>query len=161
MSAVAAVTEARPSTGKVVLDCAPEVKEKFHFLTLFGLPPDPDLYSRITETEGLATKNLHQFIKNTGLQEEQIISLLGIVSRTMERRMAVGRLNPEEADKLFQVARSFDLMIEILGNAHRALVWFKTPQPDLDDHTPLEKCRTESGRNMVNDEVVRIDYNVY
>jgi putative toxin-antitoxin system antitoxin component (TIGR02293 family) len=161
MNDITPVTGARASTGRVVLDCASEVKEKFHFLTLFGLQPDPVLYGRMIQAEGLPTNGLLHFIKNTGLQADQIVPLLGVVPRTMERRMAVGRLNPEEADKLFQVARAFDLMIEILGNAHRALVWFKTPQPDLDDHTPLEKCRTESGRNMVNDEVVRIDYNVY
>ncbi|MGD0173311.1 MAG: antitoxin Xre/MbcA/ParS toxin-binding domain-containing protein [Anaerolineales bacterium] len=161
MITAATVTEARAPTGKAVLDCAPEVKEKFHFMTLFGLQPDPVLYGRMTEAEGLPTKSLLHFIKNTGLQAEQIVPLLGIVPRTMERRMEAGRLMPEETDKIFQIARAFDVMIDVLGDAHSALVWFKTPQKDLDDHTPLEKCRTESGRNMVNDEVVRIDYNVY
>jgi uncharacterized protein (DUF2384 family) len=52
-------------------------------------------------------------------------------------------------------------MIGVLGNARRALVWFKTPQENLDDQTPLEKCRTESGRNLLNDEVVRIVFNVH
>ena len=75
--------------------------------------------------------------------------------------MEAGRFNPERADKLFQVARAFNVMIGVLGNARRALVWFKTTLVNLDDQTPLDKCRTESGRDLVNAEVVRIMFNVY
>jgi putative toxin-antitoxin system antitoxin component (TIGR02293 family) len=161
MHTAAEAVEAQTSSGTITLDCAPEVKEKFHFMTLFGLESDPALFSRMTETEGLPAKALHYFCKSTGLQEDQIVALLGIAPRTMERRMESGRLNPEEADKLFQVARAFDGMIKVLNNERRALLWFKTPQENLDDQTPLDKCRTESGRNLVNDEVVRITFNVY
>jgi putative toxin-antitoxin system antitoxin component (TIGR02293 family) len=130
-------------------------------MELFGLSPDPELYRRITEKEGLSTKNLNHFLKATGLQEDQIISILGVVPKTMERRMDSGRLHPDEADKLFQVAQAMDVMIGFLGSARRAMVWFKTPQETLDDQTPLEKCRTETGRRLVNDEVIRIIFNVY
>jgi putative toxin-antitoxin system antitoxin component (TIGR02293 family) len=161
MNSVEPVPESRASTSTVLLDCTPEVKKKFNFMTLFGLPPDPVIYGRIMEEDGLPAKNLHQFLTNTGLQEEQIISILEIVPRTMQRRMEAGRLTPEESYELFRVAQAFVVMIDVLGNARRALVWFKTPQEDLDNHTPLEKCRTESGRNIVNDEVVRIMFDVY
>jgi putative toxin-antitoxin system antitoxin component (TIGR02293 family) len=135
--------------------------DEYKFLTLFGLSPDPILYGRIVEIDGLPAKNLKRFAKATGIQEGQIISMLGIRPSTMEKRKEAGQFTAEVAYKILQVARAFDVMIGVLGNAHRALVWFKTPQESLDDQTPLDKCRTESGRNLVNDEVVRIMFNVY
>jgi hypothetical protein len=98
------------------MDCMPEVKEKLNFMSLFGLDPDPALYSRMTETESLPAKNLRNFLKATDHQEEQILPMLGIVTRTMERHLEAERFHPDEADRLFRVARAFDGMIKTLGD---------------------------------------------
>jgi putative toxin-antitoxin system antitoxin component (TIGR02293 family) len=143
------------------MDYTPEIRKRYCFMELFGLPPDPVLYGRIAEEDGLLAKNLRRFLKATRLREDQILLLLGIGPRTMQQRMETGRLTTGETYKLFRIAHAFNVMIEVLGNTRRALVWFTTPQEDLDNHTPLEKYRTESGRNMVNDEVIRIEYGVY
>ena len=137
------------------------INTDYHFLLLFGLPQDPVLYSRLTKCRGVSSKHLRIFLRSTGLHEKEIAYLLGVSRRTIYRRMNSAWLRCDESVKLFQVARAFDVMIDILGYSHRALVWFKTPQSDLDNQTPLYMCGTESGRIQVDEEVDRIKYSVY
>lgn len=49
---------------------------------------------------------------------------------------------------------------EVFANQEKALVWLQTPNPSLQNMTPLEAARTEDGYAEAQDILTRIAYGV-
>ena len=99
----------------------------------------------------------------TGLQVplELLASKLAISRATLQRRMASGRLSPDESDKLLRFSRLLSHATEVFGDSARAREWLKQPQRGLGGAVPLEYAETEIGAREVENLLGRIDYGVY
>jgi putative toxin-antitoxin system antitoxin component (TIGR02293 family) len=112
--------------------------------------------------DGFSYQALATFESATGLELPKIAGLIGIPSRTLARRKAVGKLSPEESERLLRISRLFEKAVDLFeGDTTAAVKWMSTPRPALDSQTPLEYSRTEVGAREVEDLIGRLEHGVF
>jgi putative toxin-antitoxin system antitoxin component (TIGR02293 family) len=50
---------------------------------------------------------------------------------------------------------------EVFANREKALAWLQTPNPSLNDRTPLEATATEEGFREADEVLTRIEFGVF
>lgn len=108
--------------------------------------------------QGLPVKVLNTLSKEMMLSKDKVCEVLGLSSGTISRRT---KLNKDEADKLYRLARIFALAINVLENKQQAIKWLNTPKAALDQKIPLDLMDTEIGSREVEKLLNRIEYGVY
>lgn len=108
--------------------------------------------------QGLPVKVLSTLSKEMTLSKDKVCEVLGLSSRTINRRT---KLNKDEADKLYRLARIFALAINVLEDKSQAIKWLNTPKVALDHKIPLELMDTEIGSREVEKLLNRIEYGIY
>ena len=113
---------------------------------------------------GFSMAALTRVQRHAGLDEREVATIMGTSIRTLARRRKVGRLEAEESDRLYRIARLFERAVEVFGGdaeaADEARLWLRMPQWGLGDETPLAYARTETGAREVETLLNRIDYGV-
>ena len=124
--------------------------------------------------EGTAT-SLHEQVK-TGLSfsaldklqsrlDRALIDLPRLVhipERTLQRRKAEGRLQPDESDRLVRFARLLWKTMELFeGDLARAVQWLTSPATGLGGVHPLELAETEPGTQEVEALIGRLEHGVF
>lgn len=111
--------------------------------------------------EGLSAGVIDRIKKALGIPDRQLSATLGLSSRTMTRlRKSKRRLPLPVGDRLYRLARTFTLALDVLEDADRAREWLHTPQIGLNHRIPLEVLATEAGAREVEDLLRRIDLGV-
>jgi putative toxin-antitoxin system antitoxin component (TIGR02293 family) len=91
-----------------------------------------------------------------------LADLLFIPPRTLQRRKATGRLEPDESDRLLRLSRVYGKAIELFeGNNRATLDWLQSPLPALDGASPLSMTKTEPGAHEVERLIDRLEYGVF
>ena len=111
--------------------------------------------------EGLTTISINSLIEALEISVDEMVALLPISRRTLERYEAGRKLSPELSDRLIQIARVYSRTLEVFGDRNLALRWLKTPCKAFGDAIPLSYLNLASGFEIVMDELGRIDYGVY
>ena len=88
----------------------------------------------------------------------QMTEVLSIPSSTLARRRQAGRLDRDESERTYRIARLVLRAAEVFGSLERARQWLKKPQYALGGATPLAFADTEPGAREVEDLLVRIDH---
>jgi putative toxin-antitoxin system antitoxin component (TIGR02293 family) len=87
---------------------------------------------------------------------------LVIPLRTLQhRRSRREKLSIEESDRVLRVARLLSEAESVYGSRERALAWLRRSHPRLNDRSPLETARTDTGSRMVEDLLVQIDEGMF
>lgn len=103
-----------------------------------------------------------RFHKESGLPIGRIADLVRIPPRTLVRRKAQGRLQPEESERLLRVSQIFNKAVGLFeGDVEAARRWLATPSKELDNQPPLDFARTEIGARDVDDLIGRLEYGVF
>lgn len=111
--------------------------------------------------KGLPFKALVKFQRVTSLLPGELNAAVQIPPRTMVRRKASGRLEPDESDRLVRIARIFDLVLELYeGNTEQAVEWLLKPQRGLGGEVPLRAAATDIGAREIEDLVGRLEHGV-
>jgi putative toxin-antitoxin system antitoxin component (TIGR02293 family) len=92
---------------------------------------------------------------------EQLAGKLAISRSTLQRRKALGRLSPDESDKVMRFSRLLRQATDLFGNIDKARAWLKFPQRGLGGAVPLDYAETEIGAREVEKLLGRIKYSVY
>lgn len=87
-----------------------------------------------------------------------LLEVIGLADRTAIRRKHEGYLKPDEADRLFRVARIFEEAVRIFGTEAKAAKWLTTVSPFTYDAAPVELLDSDAGAQAVSEELVRIDF---
>lgn len=135
--------------------------ETYHFVSLIGIKAlDP--FTILKEvTKGLKFQSLVRFQENTLFSLSDVADLVSIPRRTLHRRKAGGRLDPEESDRLFRVTRVFARALELFeGDAEAARNWFQTPARALGGELPIRLARTDLGSREVESLIDRLEHGV-
>jgi putative toxin-antitoxin system antitoxin component (TIGR02293 family) len=102
------------------------------------------IYSQLQK--GLAYSAFERFQRNTGLSAASLAELIQLPPRTLARRKDAGRLEPDESDRLFRVARVFGRALELFeADPEAARHWLSSKQPLLGNLAPLELAGTDVG----------------
>ncbi len=111
--------------------------------------------------KGIPSGLLRKLADQLQLGLSELAILLHLPTRTLHRRLQVGRLSLDESERLLAIAKIFQQAIEILGSEAKAIHWLKSPIRALDGKTPLECAETQIGLREVEDVLTRIADVVY
>ena len=111
--------------------------------------------------EGLPVSELNALQTVLDMPIERLAPKLGISRATLNRRLAKGRLQPLESDRLVRFARLMGKALEVLETKENARRWLGSPQIGLGGAIPLDYAETEVGAREVEDLLGRIEYGVY
>lgn len=131
------------------------------YASLIGLR-DPDAWTTIeVAREGLAYDTLETFQHHTQFSTKETAELVSIPPRTLMRRKAEGRLDPQESDRLVRAARVFARVLGFFdGDARAARDWFQAPAPAFGGTPPMELARTDLGSREVEALLDRLEHGV-
>jgi putative toxin-antitoxin system antitoxin component (TIGR02293 family) len=131
------------------------------YVALLGLHAyeTPALQKKIEH--GLAYAALNRILRLMALPGQTLADLLFIPPRTLQRRKASGRLEPDESDRLLRLARVYGKAIELFeGDNPAALQWLHAPLTALGGASPLAMSRTEPGSQEVERLITRLEHGV-
>lgn len=129
---------------------------------LLGLKGEPaaKLIERINR--GFPYGLVEAFRESSDLPMETIADLIGVPSRTLNRRKLEGRLRADESERLLRVARVVDKAVDLFeGDPAAAMRWLTAPQPALGEQSALAFCRTDVGAREVEDLIGRLEHGVF
>lgn len=124
---------------------------------------------RVSDTQDLIHKVEHGFSFHTfekvrsmlGMSTSELTALLQIPQRTLARRKRVGRLSPDESERLLRLSRVLDTAVELFEGQHQAAVeWLQAPNRALAGQVPIEMAKTEVGALEVEGLIGRLEYGV-
>lgn len=110
---------------------------------------------------GLPVQELDDLRSSLDVSMEKLVPMLGISKATLHRRMAAGRLDPAESDRVVRFAKLMGLAVMVMESVESARRWLSSPQIGLGGAVPLEYAETELGAREVENLLGRIEYGVY
>jgi len=119
----------------------------------------PDLIERIQA--GLPIRELDDLVQHLHLSRDKLARKLGISKATLQRRIAAGRLDATESDRVVRLARLMGNAARVFGNEDDAKSWLSSPQFGLGGAVPLDYSETEAGAREVENLLGRIEHGVY
>jgi putative toxin-antitoxin system antitoxin component (TIGR02293 family) len=105
---------------------------------------------------------LNRVKREIGLSDAEVGHALGISLKTIHRlRKDPGRhLSSQASDRLYRLARIYQLASDVLEDPGNAREWLRSPQVGLDNRVPLDLMTSEAGSREVEALLTRIEYGV-
>src|SRR3989454_11093538 len=120
----------------------------------------PTLHKKVEQ--GFAFSALLKILRLMALPMQMLAEILLIPPRTLQRRRAAGRLEPDESDRLLRLSRIYGKAIELFeGDNPAALQWLQSPLKALGGTSPLAMSKTEPGAQEVERLISRLEYGVF
>lgn len=132
------------------------------YVVLLGLRSfdTPTLHKKVEQ--GFAFSALLKILRLMALPMQVLAEVLFIPPRTLQRRKATGRLEPDESDRLLRLSRIYGKAIELFeGDNPAALQWLQSPLKALGGTSPLAMSKTEPGAQEVERLISRLEYGVF
>jgi putative toxin-antitoxin system antitoxin component (TIGR02293 family) len=112
--------------------------------------------------QGFSFATVLRILRLMALPMQALADILLIPARTLQRRKATGRLEPDESDRLFRLVRVYGRALELFeGNNQEALEWLHSPSIALGGVTPLSLLKTEPGSQEVERLITRLEHGVF
>ena len=108
---------------------------------------------------GLPVGAVDQFIETGAISAAELHELV-LPRKTFANRRKLGRLTPEQSDRLVRVARVLAEAEETFGTREIAHRWLRRPSAALEDETPLQLLDTDEGARMVEALMLRIAHGI-
>ncbi|MFI0428250.1 antitoxin Xre/MbcA/ParS toxin-binding domain-containing protein [Mariniflexile sp. HMF6888] len=115
-----------------------------------------ELIGRIRE--GVKKTDWKQLIHFTGSTEKEFEHILPASISSMQKKTVYGK---ETSERIYELARLFGLGYEVFDSKEDFKKWLMTPSKTLGNKIPFELLDSSFGFEMVETEIVRIQYNVY
>jgi len=111
---------------------------------------------------GLPTDSLDRVKILLELSDADVAQALGISLKTISRlRKDPNRyLSSQASDRLYRLARLFQLTHDVLESPESAREWLRSAQIGLDNRVPLDLMTSEAGSREVEALLMRIEYGV-
>lgn len=136
-------------------------KAQYFYVALLGLRNYEPLKIYAHVRAGLSFASFERFQRNTSLSSNALAALVQLPPRTVARRKATGRLEPDESDRLLRASRVFGRALELFeGDADRAREWLLNEQPLLGNLVPLDLATTDVGSLEVEHLIGRLEHGI-
>lgn len=123
-----------------------------------SVPTSTELRDRIKR--GLPYRSLESVRERLGLSVAQATSVLHMPARTLARRRQTRRLDADESDRLYRIARVAAHAFAVFGGEERAAAWLARPNRALGGESPLHLLDTDLGARQVEDVLGRVEHGV-
>jgi len=110
---------------------------------------------------GIPTRAVEQMVLHGLLDRDEVYALIAPKRTYLLRRQRRQPLSPAESERVARVARIFAVAEDAFQSTAKAAAWLRKPSRVLGGKVPLELLRTEPGARLVEEELVRIDRDVY
>lgn len=107
---------------------------------------------------GVKKDHWKQLIKSIGSTEREFEYILPYSISSMQKKSVYGR---ETSERIYELARLFGLGYEVFDSKDDFKEWLMTPSRPLGNKKPFELLDSSFGFEMVENEIIRIKYNVY
>lgn len=131
------------------------------FGTSIGVKPENASAVIAQIQKGLPVKAFTLLKNNLGTTDKELAEVLGIPVSTLARRKKGRRFPFGESERIFRIARLFDLAVNVFGSNDMARKWLKEPAWGLGDVAPIEFARTEIGAREVENLLGRIEQGIF
>ncbi|WP_178988963.1 antitoxin Xre/MbcA/ParS toxin-binding domain-containing protein [Winogradskyella schleiferi] len=115
-----------------------------------------ELIDRIRE--GVKKSDWKQLIQYTDSTEKEFEHILPASISSMQKKAIYGK---ETSERIYELARLFGLGYEVFDSKEDFKKWLMTPSKTLGNKIPFELLDSSIGFEMVENEIIRIQYNVY
>jgi len=85
---------------------------------------------------------------------------LALPRKTLAHRRLLGRLTPEQSDRLARILRLIEEAEITFGDAGKAHTWLRRPSALLDNEAPLDRLDTDMGARQVEALLGRIAHGI-
>ncbi len=107
---------------------------------------------------GVKKTDWKQLIHYTGSTEKEFEHILPASISSMQKKAVYGK---ETSERIYELARLFGLGYDVFDSKDDFKQWLMTPSRSLGSKIPFELLDSSFGFEMVESEIVRIQYNVY
>ncbi|OYV34749.1 MAG: toxin-antitoxin system antitoxin component family protein [Acidocella sp. 20-61-6] len=108
---------------------------------------------------GLAVNAVDHLIATGSISANELYTLV-VPRKTLANRRKLGRLTPEQSDRLVRVARVFAEAEATFASSHKAHDWLRRPTAALGGEAPLTLLDTDEGARLVRALLGRIDHGI-
>jgi putative toxin-antitoxin system antitoxin component (TIGR02293 family) len=115
-----------------------------------------ELIGRIRQ--GVKKSDWKQLIQYTDSTEKEFEHILPASISSMQKKTVYGK---ETSERIYELARLFGLGYEVFDSKEDFKKWLMTPSKTLGYKVPFELLDSSFGFEMVENEIIRIQYNVY
>lgn len=115
-----------------------------------------ELISRIRT--GVKKEDWKQLIENIGATEKEFADILPASISSMQKKDVYNR---ETSERIYEISRLFGLGYEVFDSPEDFRNWLLTPSKTLGNKNPFELLDSSFGFELVENEIIRIQYNVY
>lgn len=115
-----------------------------------------ELIGRIRE--GVKKTDWKQLIQYTGSTEKEFEHILPASISSMQKKTVYSK---ETSERIYELARLFGLGYDVFDSKEDFKRWLMTPSRTLGNKIPFELLDSSFGFEIVENEIVRIQYNVY
>jgi putative toxin-antitoxin system antitoxin component (TIGR02293 family) len=81
-------------------------------------------------------------------------------TRTVARGRQAQKLDPDESDRLYRIARVAGQAVSVFGTEAKATTWLQRPNRALNGELPIRVLDTDVGARQIEDILGRIEYGI-
>ena len=122
------------------------------------LPSPTELRDRVRT--GLPYQSLESIRERLKLSLPETAVVLHVPLRTLARRRQGRKLDADESDRLYRLARIAAQAVSVLGTDEKAAAWLRRPNRALNGELPLALLDTDLGSRLIEDVLGRIEHGV-
>ena len=122
------------------------------------VPTSTELRERIKR--GLPYRSLESVRERLRLSVPEAATVLHMPARTLARRRQARRLDRDESDRLYRIARVAAQAFAVFGGEDKAAAWLGRPNRALNGEVPIQLLDTDVGARQVEDILGRIEHGV-
>ena len=110
---------------------------------------------------GLPTASFEKLREEFGVTAAELAATLNINMRTLARRKQSGRLDVDESERVYRLARLFQIAQNLFQDMELTRRWFAAPKDIFGGLTPLNYADTEPGAQDVEKQLRRLEHGVF
>lgn len=110
--------------------------------------------------QGISYSEVKKLTDRTGLSGKRLAKVAGLPKSTLLARRGA-KLSAVQGEKVVRVERIFAIAFDVFEDEDVAKKWLETPNPYLDEQTPLDLLENEPGAKAVEHLLGQIEQSVY
>jgi putative toxin-antitoxin system antitoxin component (TIGR02293 family) len=122
------------------------------------VPTSTELRERIKR--GLPYRSLESVRERLRLSVPEAASVLHMPPRTLARRRQTRKLDGDESDRLYRIARVAAQAFAVFGAEDKAATWLRRPNRALNGELPIDLLDTDVGARQIEDILGWIEHGV-
>lgn len=107
---------------------------------------------------GVKKDDWKELIESIGAKEKEFEFILPTSISSMQKKKVYSR---ETSERIYEISRLFGLGYEVFDSPEIFKEWLLTPSKTLGNKKPFELLDSSFGFELVENEIIRIQYNVY